>query len=76
MTHTPDAVPDDGLAMKIAESLSPTQVIAEAVVGYRKKLTDGRIPDAVADEMCIEYHRTLMNLVTMGIAQQTGTNRS
>lgn len=40
--------------------MTASQVLAEMVIGYRKKLIDGGVTAIVAEQMMTEFHRTLL----------------
>lgn len=62
----PDTPPSVSGDAAIAQALAPMQVIAEAVVGYHRKLLDGGINDESAGRMAEEYHKTLMAVASAG----------
>lgn len=64
---TPPSVPQDQI---VTAALAPMAVIAEAVVGYHRKLTDGGISEEFAGRMAETYHTTLMQMVQNSAAVQ------
>lgn len=48
---------------EVADALSGVQVLAEATVGYYRKLTDGGIPADVAGAIVAEFHTRLMDMI-------------
>jgi hypothetical protein len=55
-----------GPSADVAEALSGVQILAEATVGYYRKLTDGGIPADVAAVMVTEFHMYLMGMLPSG----------
>ena len=43
-------------------------LISEMIVGYRKRLIDGDIPAAVADQMTMAFHTMVMEQTKAGVA--------
>jgi hypothetical protein len=58
-----------------AEALMQMNVIADAVVGYRQKLVDGGVPPTTADQMALEYHTAMMELLKMQASGKSGVRR-
>lgn len=53
---------------KAVSGLAQTQVIAESVIGYHKKLIEGGIGAEAADEMAKAYHAELMKMLAASMA--------
>lgn len=54
-----------------AAAIQLVSVVADTVVGYRQRLVDGGVPDAVADDMAREFHTVMMEQVRSAREQQT-----
>jgi hypothetical protein len=56
-----------GATANIAANLTDLNVIAEAVVGYRRTLVAGGIPEDIATDMAMLYHETLLAAARAGL---------
>lgn len=68
----PDTPPNQPAESAILGALAPMLIIAEAVVGYHRKLVDGGVPEESAGRMAEEYHSALM--ASMPKAPQAATD--
>jgi len=57
------------------DALMQMSVMADAVVGYRQKLVDGGVPPNVADDMAVEYHTTLLEIMKTHLHGKAGIRR-
>jgi Tfp pilus assembly protein PilV len=67
MSH-PEGAPDPPPQVATATAaLSAMQIVAEAAVGYHKKLIDGGVPEESAGRMTEEFHTQMMAAMNSGI---------
>lgn len=66
--------PDDSLrdVASIHDGMAQTQVVAEAVGGYYRKLRESGIPEESAGRMAEEFHNVMMAQMIAGIKARAG----
>ena len=55
-----DVKPENTQASLVEFGVRMLEVMADTIVGYRKRLVDGGVPGDVADVMSQEFHTLLM----------------
>lgn len=53
----------------IVQAMDSIQIIAEAVVGYRKKLIDGGFTVEVAEALAMAFHTKMMESIGSGMSR-------
>lgn len=57
----------------LVDGMTMMQVIAEAAVGYRRKLLEGGCSEALADAMTAEWHTAMMEVMKNAALAKTST---